>query len=224
VGPLRRAAALVHYATTGLNGVVQYRRTNQAREAHRLFGERCASLTDESGGMDLSFRTSGRSGLDDMLQYAFNSEFVGEYLPKVDGATMHYGLEARSPFLDHRIWEFAGALPYDVRLHRGRLKAVLRELVRQEITGTVAGRRKRGFSIPVQRWIGGRWRSALETMMEHSMLEKEGWIRSGSVLERLAELPPDGVAPHQLWYVMVLESWLRHERGLVPSTRPVPCR
>ena len=44
-------------------------------------------------------------------------------LTKVDGATMHYGLEARSPFLDHILWEFASSLPFGLRLRYGYLKS-----------------------------------------------------------------------------------------------------
>jgi len=52
--------------------------------------------------------------------------FLSEFLPKVDSGTMHYSLEARSPFLDQKIWEFGAALPANISLREGRLKAVLR--------------------------------------------------------------------------------------------------
>jgi asparagine synthase (glutamine-hydrolysing) len=71
---------------------------------------------------------------------------------------MHHSLEARSPFLDQKLWEFAASLPYDVRLSGGRLKAILRELARRKIGDRVARGRKRGFGIPVGRWLVGRWR------------------------------------------------------------------
>ena len=41
-------------------------------------------------------------------------------MTKVDGATMNYALEARSPFLEHRVWDFAASLPFGLRLHGGR--------------------------------------------------------------------------------------------------------
>jgi asparagine synthase (glutamine-hydrolysing) len=217
IGPARRAAALLEYATGGLSAVIQYRAKADTEEASKIFGERFAAAQ-----VNLSARRlpkSGRTVLSDLLRYALNSEFVGEYLPKVDGATMHHGIEARSPFLDHRLWEFAGHLPYAVRLHRGRLKAVLRQLVHQEIGAAVARRRKRGFGIPVQRWIATRWRSSVEAILRDSLLEKEGWIRRGSAITRLDAVPVEGLAPVQLWYLVVLESWLRHERQVVADTR-----
>jgi asparagine synthase (glutamine-hydrolysing) len=138
--------------------------------------------------------------------------FVGEYLTKVDGATMHQSLEARSPFLDHRLWEFASSLPFDLRLRGGRLKAILRELARRRIGEEVARGRKRGFYIPVQRWIVGRWRDRVMESFRYSLLEKEGWINSRAAVSQLEEAGRRGLAPNQLWYLFVLESWLRRER------------
>jgi asparagine synthase (glutamine-hydrolysing) len=139
--------------------------------------------------------------------------FVGEYLTKVDGATMHHSLEARSPFLDHKLWEFAAALPYELRLRGGRSKAILRELARRRIGEDVARGRKRGFHIPVRRWIVERWRDRVEESFDDSLLGKEGWINAGAVLSQLQEATLRGIAPNQLWYLFVLESWFRNERG-----------
>jgi asparagine synthase (glutamine-hydrolysing) len=140
------------------------------------------------------------------------TQFVGEYMTKVDGATMHYGVEARSPFLDQYLWEFASALPFDLRLHKGQLKALLRALVRRHISKNVAWRRKRGFGIPVHRWLVGRWRSIAETIWRESLLDEEGWICAQSVLTQLELAIKKGWAPNQLWYLFVLELWLRYEQ------------
>ena len=102
-------------------------------------------------------------------------------------------------------------MPFDVRLRHGRLKAILREIVRREITPEIAQRGKRGFGIPVQRWLVGRWRSWAETLLHEPLLEKDGWIEPG-LASRFAEAIRVGAAPDQLWYVLVLESWLRHAR------------
>ena len=96
-------------------------------------------------------------------------------MTKVDGSTMHYGLEARSPFLDQDLWEFASSLPYTLRLHRWQLKSILREVARRRINPHLAQGRKRGFGIPVHRWIVGPWRPLVEESLRESILEKEGW-------------------------------------------------
>jgi asparagine synthase (glutamine-hydrolysing) len=174
-------------------------------------GERLMSMTVDQRAIEWS-HDSARQVLVHYLDYDHRTRFISEFLTKVDGATMHHGLEARSPFLDQKLWEFASSLPFQVRLHRGRLKAVLRELARRRIGERVATGKKRGFTIPVERWISGRWRAQVTATFRDSLLEKEGWISPGSALRWLEKSTPTGRAPKQLWYLFVLESWLLNER------------
>jgi asparagine synthase (glutamine-hydrolysing) len=215
VGALRRAAALMEYATDGLNGVLEHATKIERDETARLRGARLEALHRE---VTREPHASGQDVLSDFLGYEFRTRFVGEYMTKVDGATMYYGIEGRSPFLDQYIWEFASSIPFDVRLHHGRLKAILRHLAREEIAPSVARRPKRGFGIPVQRWILHRWRPWVEELLSESLLEKDGWLRPGVAIGRLSDAAKRGIAPAQLWYAIVLESWLRQERGLRGSS------
>ena len=73
----------------------------------------------------------------------------------------------------------------------------------------MANQEKRGFGIPVQRWITGRWRRAVEQSFEYSVLDREGWIRSDAVLRLLRSLPEGATAPVQLWHLYVLENWVK---------------
>jgi asparagine synthase (glutamine-hydrolysing) len=183
-------------------------------------------LGERLSGVSLSQREmqwtheSGRNVLSEFLEYDRRGRFVGEYMTKVDGATMYHALEARAPFLDQDLWEFASSLSFETRLHGGQLKAVLRELARQKLGEHVAGGRKRGFTIPVQRWLVGRWQPAVRELMETSILDRQGWINSRAVLNRLTAAAEQGFAPNQLWYIFVLESWLRREQEQNFSLEP----
>jgi asparagine synthase (glutamine-hydrolysing) len=219
-GALRRAASFLDYTTGGLGAVVSAHDGLPMYQTQGLLGERLAGATLEQRAIDWS-HAAGRHVLADFLEYDRHMRFAGEYLVKVDGATMHYALEARSPFLDQEVWEFAASLPFDLRLRRARSKAVLRELARRHLGQRVAGGRKRGFGVPVQRWIAGRWRAPVEEMLRDSVLEREGWIRSAPVLAQLETASRKGWAPKQLWYIFVLESWLRHERSGSQQQQPV---
>jgi len=132
-------------------------------------------------------------------------------MTKVDGATMFHALEARSPFLDQDLWEFAATLPFELRLRQNKLKAVLRELARRKLGERVSTGRKRGFSIPVQRWVAGQWRDMMRSLMSNSVLDEQGWIKSDNVIKQLDRAAEEGWAPNQLWYLLVLELWLRKE-------------
>ncbi|CAN5806763.1 amidotransferase 1, exosortase A system-associated [soil metagenome] len=211
LGPLRRAASFFDYTTGGLGAVACARDGLPMYQRNNLLGDRLAKATIPQRAIRWSLH-SGRNVLAEFLEYDRRMRFVGEYLTKVDGATMHYGLEARSPFLDQELWEFAASLPLDLRLHGGRLKAVLREFSRRRIDERVARGRKRGFSIPVQRWLVGRWRSAVEDAFRDSLLDEERWVRAAPVLGQIKAAAQRGSAPLQLWYLFVLESWLKFER------------
>ena len=219
-GPLGRAGHLLDYATGGIGAVACAHPGLPYYRRNRLLGERLARARLPQRETPWS-RDSARRLLADFLDYDRRTRFTGEYMTKVDGGTMHYALEARSPFLDQEIWNFASTLPFELRLRQGRLKAILRELARRHAGEPVASGRKRGFGIPVRRWIAGRWSPRVEEAFQNSVLQQEGWIRAGAVREQLRAAAARGSASDQLWYLFVLESWLRRERAApAESLRP----
>lgn len=204
VGPLRRFATLLDYVAESptIHG--------RSVTGSKIFGERLKNVAVGCNGWVPS--TTG-SLVDHFLDCEYRNRFVGEYLTKVDGSTMHYGLEARSPFLDQDLWEFASSLPYVLRLHRWQLKSILREIAKRRISPQLAKGRKRGFGVPVHRWIVGPWRPLVETSLRESILEKEGLIRSQASSELFQSALKQGEASLQLWYVLALELWMRFERS-----------
>ena len=212
-GPARRMRSFIDYATGGLGAVTRARYGLAMYSDRGMLGERLRGATLAQHAIPRSVESAGRL-LTEFLAYDRNVRFTGEYLPKVDGATMHHSIEARSPFLDQKLWEFASSLPFDVRLCGGRLKAILREIARRRIGHRVARGRKRGFGIPAGRWLVGRWRPIVEETFRDSLLDREGYLRSKAVLEQLNKSAEQGSAPDQLWYAFVLECWLRRERGV----------
>ena len=208
VGSLKRLGSFLNYSTGGLGAVACAHDGLPSYERYGMLGERLAGVSLWQREMEWS-NESGRNVLAEFLEYDRGNRFVGEYMTKVDGATMYHSLEARSPFLDQDLWEFASSLSFELRLQGGNLKALLRALAREKLGERVAGGTKRGFSIPVQRWLVGRWQKTLEELLETSVLHREGWINSRRALERLKVASEKGWAPNQLWYIFVLESWLR---------------
>lgn len=208
---LRRAESFLDYSTGGLPAVVSHHDGLPFYEKTGMLGER---LTDRAMINQRRWPwsiASGRNLLKEFLTHDRRMRFVGEYMTKVDGATMYYSLEARSPFLDQALWEFGAQLPFDVRLRGGRLKAVLREIAERRLGGRVARARKRGFGIPVHRWLAGPWSSSFEQLISDGFLKEGGWIKIESVVAELRKARHRGWAKKQLWYLFVLEMWLRHE-------------
>ena len=206
-GPGRRMRNFASYLTGGLGAFLQVRNSARYFETEGLLGARLRGSIPASRTV-APVPGSGRTVLDDYLEYAREHQFVAEYLAKVDGSTMHYALEARSPFLDHELWEFGASLPYSIRLRGGLQKAVLREIARRRISERVAAGRKRGFEVPIQSWMSGRWRQRIEELLQSPALTAGGWLDGEAILKRVRQGSMPGT---QLWYAVVLESWLRRE-------------
>ena len=79
----------------------------------------------------------------------------GDILTKVDRMSMAHGLEARVPLLDYRIVEFAATLPFVLKYNAGTSKRVLKHVMRDRLPASTLAQRKRGFSLPLQRWMRG---------------------------------------------------------------------
>ena len=215
VGPLRRAAALLDYTAGDLTAFTGRGGYSSEDEIGNLLGYRfkndpSSNVTKDNNGLYL--QNKGNEILSSFLTYDRATRFEGEYLAKVDGATMYYGLEARSPFLDHILWEFASALTFNQRLYRGNLKAILRTLAQRKIGKVVAKRPKKGFGIPVRRWIVGRWLPLMQAALHDSILEKEGWINAADARRQLEMAVKKNTAPDHLWHLLILEFWMRNEK------------
>jgi len=209
-GFLRRAKHFLDYATGGLGAVIQAHNGLPLYRRYNLLGDQIENDELSQRRTPWSFE-SARHLLEEFLIYDWQTTFTGEYLTKVDGGTMYYALEARSPFLDHVLWEYAGSLPLETRLRNGELKAILREIARRRIGPGVASRVKRGFEIPVCQWLAQQWGSKFLEMISESLLAKEHFIRAEPVLKLWRDSARTGEVPVQLWHLFVLESWMRAE-------------
>jgi asparagine synthase (glutamine-hydrolysing) len=209
-GALKRAVHLVDYTLGGLGAFIDANPGLADFQRHGLLGPRLADQRRNAPAWSIR---SARRVLTEYLQRDLQTQFVSEYLVKVDGASMHYALEARSPFLDQELWEFASALPYATRLHGGTLKAILRELARRHLGDRVATAPKLGFTVPVEQWMGQRWFPRVQESLANSVLAADGWMSAPALQRELTVCRNTGRASRRLWYAWVLEEWLRAERA-----------
>jgi asparagine synthase (glutamine-hydrolysing) len=205
---LRRPKHALDYATGGLGAMTRAWDGLPFYQSRGLLGERLAGLELPQRQIPLS-TDSARHMLRDMLNYQQRMWFVAHFMTKVDAATMFHALEARSPFLDHTVWDFAAKLPYELRLRGGDYKAVLREIVRRRISPEVARRRKQGFTVPIEKWMASDWSGVLDRLRNGSMLVRDGWLRPDSWNRSLPQLLATPPLPTQVWFLVVLENWMR---------------
>jgi asparagine synthase (glutamine-hydrolysing) len=214
-GLFRRATHFIDYSAGGLPAVLASGRKLPYYWQQGIAGKR---LTNAEPDRALWSVHKGRRALTDFLDYERRHQFSGEYMTKVDGATMRHALEARAPFLDQDLWEFAASLPYEIRLRNGELKAVLRELARREVGPRVAAKRKRGFDIPAGQWMLHGWRKHVDEVFRDSILAKDQWADGAALWKDWQRACASRKVPMQLWYLYVLELWLRSRRSCRSSS------
>ncbi len=137
-----------------------------------------------------------------------------DILVKLDRASMAVGLESRVPLLDHHVVEFAARLPLSLKIHGGRTKGVLREILQKYLPGELTGRPKMGFSVPLGNWLRGPLRDWAELLLGETRLRNEGFFKVGPI-RRLwqAHLAGSAEAPYQLWDVLMFQAWWEYWRN-----------
>jgi len=164
-----------------------------------------ATLIDEAyqkcPGRDLVTRTT----CVDVLTY-----LPCDILKKVDIATMAYGLEARSPFLDHHVVELAARMPIELKFSPGRGKKILTDTFADLIPPAIQNRSKMGFGVPLDHWFRNELTGLLrQVLLSERCLDRGILNRTG--VENLIEQHVSHRWDHayRLWNLLCLECWAR---------------
>ncbi len=144
-----------------------------------------------------------------MGYFALLGTLVDRTLAKLDRTTMAFGLEARVPFLDLRVVEYAWRLPPALRRpDRAGVKPLLRSILRDELPAELVDRPKRGFSSPLPVWLRGPLRPWVEELLDEAHLRRQGIFDPVVVRRRwqrhLAGLDNDW---QFLWSLLVFQHW-----------------
>ena len=121
---------------------------------------------------------------------------------------MAVSLEARSPFLDHHVIEFAASLPENLKLRGLTTKYLLKKVLRQLLPSENLYRRKMGFGVPIGHWFRGKMQPFLREVLLSETASRRRLFASGHV-QRLINLHTTGQQDysHQLWTLLMLELW-----------------
>jgi asparagine synthase (glutamine-hydrolysing) len=137
------------------------------------------------------------------------------YLPedilfKVDRASMACGLEVRAPMLDTNLVDLVESLPSSFKLGRGQTKRILKQAVGRRLPPEILKRSKKGFGIPVARWLRGPLSALLEELLGTDRLARQGLFRPEEVARLVAE-HRTGTHNHRkpLWTLLMFQLWHR---------------
>ncbi|MFH1202734.1 MAG: asparagine synthase (glutamine-hydrolyzing) [Candidatus Omnitrophota bacterium] len=175
-------------------------------------------LNSEMQGIDSSDILTDQFKNAEHLDAVDSSLFVDTslYLPndllvKMDIATMSNSLEARSPFLDHHLMEFAARLPSRMKIRMLTSKYILRKTFKNLVPNENIKRDKMGFALPIGVWLKGQLRNFVKDTLLSDKSLKRGYFKP----EEITKLIDDHISgkadyAHHLWSLLILELW--HQR------------
>jgi asparagine synthase (glutamine-hydrolysing) len=143
---------------------------------------------------------------------------VDDLLVKTDRASMAHSLEARVPFLDPLVTNFAHALATKHMVRGLRKKVLLRKAIAPLVPAPLLRRRKRGFSIPAAAWLRGELEPFARDTLSDEAVRRQGFFDPASV-RRIVEDHVSGKEDlsRQLWGLLAFTLW--HERHVENAPR-----
>lgn len=152
------------------------------------------------------------AGTDDPLgrMLYFDTRFYlpGDMLVKVDRMSMATSLEARVPFLDHRLVEYAAKIPSRVKFPGGRRKHLLKKGLEPLLDHDLLYRKKAGFNVPKNVWLRGPLRELVGDTLSAQRLGRHGLL-DARVVQRLVDEHQRRKADHSfaIWSVLIFQLW-----------------
>jgi asparagine synthase (glutamine-hydrolysing) len=148
--------------------------------------------------------------LNEMLLTDIQLVLANDMLTKIDISTMSHGQEARNPFLDHKLVEFALSLPAHYKITRNSRKKILYDTFKELIPSKILSRQKKGFEIPVRSLII----KCLDETVNKKLLNREFLISQGLfnpveihklITKFYSSDPSDTHA--SLWGLIIFQHW-----------------
>jgi asparagine synthase (glutamine-hydrolysing) len=155
-------------------------------------------------------KSNGASILDANLLVDQMTYLPNDLLVKVDIATMANSLEGRSPFLDHKVIEFAASLPSSMKMGRFETKSLLKKVAARLVPKEVVYRKKMGFGVPVGKWFRGEMKEFVREALLSERSLGRGIVKA-EILRRYVDEHTNGERDHafQIWTLLMLELWFQ---------------
>ncbi|MFZ5764286.1 MAG: asparagine synthase (glutamine-hydrolyzing) [Thermodesulfobacteriota bacterium] len=136
-----------------------------------------------------------------------------DLLPKMDMASMANSIEARSPFLDYRLWEMVCRLPADNRVAPWQSKKLLKSSLRDLLPSQITRRPKQGFTVPLGAWVRDLLADPATNIFNSDFFLKRPIYNHRHIQSLIEAVEQPGPLPLQttnmLWNTYILESWLQ---------------
>ena len=145
-----------------------------------------------------------------MMYYDTISYLPDDILCKVDRASMSCSLETRSPYLDHRVVDYAWKLPISMKIKGNESKWILKEILKKYVPKYLTDRPKAGFAVPVGHWLRFALKDWAEDLLNETRLKQDGIFNVNLVSKLWIEhknLQQDHSS--KLWIILMFQAWYK---------------
>lgn len=152
----------------------------------------------------------GSYNIQEAMQYIDIKTYLpGDILVKVDRASMANGLEVRSPFLDHRIVEYAlENLSNKQKIQWGKGKFILRKILSKYLPKKLINRPKMGFGVPLSNWLRNELRDWMLDTLEENKIKNQGFLNHNNIKNLIiSHLKGSHNHHYELWPILMFQSW-----------------
>lgn len=175
-------------------------------QMNRSRTDRFDTLIEEGSALEFAER---------MLHVDTHMYLPDDILAKVDRMTMAHGLEARSPFLDYRLAEFAATLPFQFKVRGRTSKWLVKHTLKELLPAAILNRPKHGFGVPLHAWFRGPLRAPFEELALADDARGAAFLHQARVRQLFAEhVSGQENRGHHMWVVYMFEQWLRYIEGI----------
>jgi asparagine synthase (glutamine-hydrolysing) len=178
----------------------------------RLFTGEAREQMSQSDPYRTSLDLVGNAESDSMLDQLLGADlktYLQELLMKQDQMSMAASLESRVPFLDHKLVEFAAALPVKMKLRGLTTKYILRKAMRGRLPKEILTRRKMGFPVPLGAWLRGPFSYVIDEYVLGARALERGIFNHGFVREIVSRHKSGENHAERLWMLINFEIWQR---------------
>lgn len=158
--------------------------------------------------------------------FELKTRLPNDLLAKADSMTMAHSLEARVPFLDHNLVEFAFSIPSNFKLRRMREKYILRQAAQRYLPRKIIKRRKDHFFVPIHLWLQNDLKAIADQILTRDNIEKTGYLNSEYILGAYKNYKEGALFyARQIWNVLFFLIWFKlyieTDKYLSMATDPV---
>ena len=148
------------------------------------------------------------NNLSDIIKHDLINYLPDDILCKVDRASMAYGLEVRSPYLNRSVVEFAQSIPLKLKFKNGVSKYILREILNKYIPKNIFSGPKRGFSVPISDWLKNDLKDILLDYSSKTKILQQNIFNYGSINQIIKDHLLNKRSNEKfLWSYLIFQIW-----------------